>query len=621
MLSCLSTEALAAVIGLLDGRDIGRLWSCGDSVLNRRLGSGGCVKEFRLELQSLFPTKWPSLVRHFTRLQHFEVSYARGEAVEGDWIPNYSELSQSVRKIVLCFPKDTIAFFEALRSGFSFPHLEELKEVSTLLIRISKTPEEAQQIINSMMALLPPSLYSLTFTNWSSLQLPPHTSTWPRQLRQTNVMVTPPDFEHQQPDQGSSPAETDLLSTFLDFPPSLEVLQMQLSSKNMKLVFASIRWPSNLLSLSLWSQSAVAMSIADVQGLPRTLTCFNAKLSSASFSVEFLQALPPKLTELNLRGVPQLNERTLILLPRTLTKSSNLPTPTAENIKLFPPSITYLSSAQTYDDLPSGIRTIMDGMAGMDGGPKPPNHTWKRLPDSLTHLPHVHPDYLAEHTLPLSLRKLWMYQTYLTEHHVERFASTNITQLTLSGCTVPTKQLFQHLPRCISILSLVQVFPIIMGDEECKNLPETLLNLTLSPTQFTCQRPFHSLPSGLEFLSLRIDTLEEACFDPKRFAKLHSLNITLTNLSPGIARQFVTNIPRRVKRFVLSSPEGADTEITDEDLESLPPGLTNISLGQARNVTGRWLSRMPQFLDDIWIGTRVIAPKEGKKRGYSVFEN
>ena len=54
MLNRLSLDAIVAITNELEGRDIARLWICGDALLNHRLGRGGGVKKvfsnFRLSL-------------------------------------------------------------------------------------------------------------------------------------------------------------------------------------------------------------------------------------------------------------------------------------------------------------------------------------------------------------------------------------------------------------------------------------------------------------------------------------------------------------------------------------------------------------------------------------------
>ena len=580
MLNRLSIDVIVAITNELEGRDIARLWICGDALLNHRLGRGGGVKKFSQTFDSLFPGTWPSIVRYFASLEEFTVRHSWDEVPEGEWKPRYSDLSKTVVRIRLAHPDDIISFYDALLAGGT-PSLLELTNVSS---KSSRTMSD--EVLHSLMAHLP-HIQVLLFDAIFPLQLPP--SVWPKSLRRLYVNIF---------SLGEDPTV---------LPASLEELKLHSNSSPSLL---SIQWPPNLLKFESYY---FKLSLEELRYLPRSLT--DLKLPNTHFdnSPEFWKALPPQLAHLSL-GAFMETKPLIEPLPRTIKDFNRLPAPTFENVKLYPPSLTAILFPYTWHDpkiyelLPTGLRyASLNGAAARDGE----DLTWTRLPDTLESIDGLDMRYLDHYALPSCIRNLTVAQADLTDKRLDRLVSSKLDILTLHDCKYDPKALIRCLPKGLTSLSVQHYTTgglVMMDGETCKLLPKTLRTLTAHPMELTDPKALLHLPVGLEKLDIRSRSYQVGFLgDGVGFLpKLEELSIRVEDLTPGLAPYLFAILPRKLKSFFFLHPKETPLDITDASLEALPPGLLVFSTSSVPAlVSGSWLARKPRCLHSVWFGPKL----------------
>lgn len=590
----LPLDLLSEVLQHLEGRSIGRLWLCGSSQLQYSLAN--CVKRFELLIDSIYPSQWPSLVSHFPRLEEFSIHRVKEGLAEDEWIPNYSDLSQSLRRLNLLTTADFKAFMETLRSGHSFPHLEELTGISaghSMSVFELVDARNLAETAASFASFLPSSLKVLTIHKSTYFPLAP--CYWPKQLRKTNIFAT---------EQGSLEIMT--------LPETLEEVSITLHSDQI----TSFQWPPNLLTLTLRAQIKPGFAVDVVRQLPRSLTSLDLD-DTAGYaqvrSTELIKALPPDLTDLSLKNI-LINPNMLDLLPKSLTKFPELPWPDFDTIKLFPPNLTELNGCYHHPDiyasLPSSLRILSSSEDYWDDADAEVN--WPKLPDTLTSMDFVEPSYLAQHPFPAQLNELLLYAMDITAEIVDRWSTSNITDLTLQHChlTQGVDSLFS-LPRKLKRLVMLNMnSKSVPQAPHLKSFPSTLTELVLGGAELQAYPdPLKCLPRGLKKLHFSATTLNVGCLGKKGvciFPELVDLSMTLSSMTEGLEEHIFAHLPRKLKYFSFLLPQRKRMDITDETLSSLPRGLVDMTLSPATtNLTGTWLSKRPPALKRLCIGQYI----------------
>ena len=583
MLNRLSLDAIVAITNELEGRDIARLWICGDALLNHRLGRGGGVKKFSQTFDSLFPGTWPSIVRYFASLEEFTVLHAWREVPEGEWKPRYSDLSKTVVRIRLAHPDDIISFHEALLAGGT-PNLLELTNVSSTSSR--NLPEEDFQ---SLMAHLS-HLQVLVFDRMVAIRLPP--SVWPKSLRKLCVHL--------------------LDEAPIVLPEAMEELDWKIDESTPSPF--SIQWPPSLHTIAMSCNNAITLE--EARRLPRGLTDLRLPFSKFDNSPEFWKALPPNLTKLRLSAFVELKP-VIERLPRTIKSCYNLPAPTLENVKLYPPSLTAIEWSGTthdpkmYELLPTGLRRIVFAERART---REEDNPWTRLPDTLEEVQCLDGRYLDHYDLSSCLSNLKLSGTDLMDKRLDRLASSKLLFLILYECKFDSQALIGCLPQGLRTLSVNRCDNFAMDGELCKILPKTLLTLEAYPVALAEPQALVYLPIELEKLHFSTSSLEVgflgdgACLLPE----LKHLIIQVDDPIPGLAPYLLATLPRKLKTFNLIYPKTTPLDITDASLESLPPGLVILSIISAPAlVSGRWLARRPRCLYRVRLGNvNVETPSE-----------
>lgn len=591
MLSRLSNDALSEALSLLGGRDIGRLWLCGDSALNHRLGSGGCVKSFRLPLDSLFPTQWPSLVRHFSRLEEFLIRLEHGEIIEADWTPKYSDLSRTVRKVNFCLHADFDAFLATLKSGHTFDHIEEITGIQITTGSTDETEKDSQDRVIQFFGLVP-SLRAVTFNQDGFLSVAPRY--WPRSLRSIAIDIQLSDNET------------------LDFPDTLEelVIYLGLSGEGESERLLSANWPSNLVKANLFSDDNI-MSHEDIQRLPRRMTDLNLDMNELIPNEAFIKALPPALLCLRFNMREHMKDTKLIeLLPRTLTRADMLPPMTAENFKFFPPSLTLVRIGNVpalYGLLPAGIREVrVEEASSTEYGPET---KFPKLPDSLTAFNNLNLRYLDQHPLPANLRDLSLRAPDLTEEQAKQFSSSILTNLCLTSSSLAIASIIvPYLPQTLTKLVIRRCENITWDASDVQSLPQTLIDFEVGSVTLTGEKPLSYLPRRLERLHLTAQRLLPGCLGQSDFCpELSFLNFVLSEPPDGLAAYLFAMLPRKLKYFRLFTPATLDLGITDDSLLALPPGLVSLEFSGRAQISGAWQSKRPYPLRHAVFGSKAVA--------------
>ena len=563
MLNHLSIDAIVAITNELEGRDIARLWICGDALLNHRLGRGGGVKKFSQTFDSLFPGTWPSIVRYFASLEEFTVRHSWDEVPEGEWKPRYSDLSKSVVRVRLAHPDDIISFYEALLGGGT-PHLRELTTMDT--------PNHDPLIFRTLVAHLP-HIEVLRFRSFSvPLPLP---WVWPKNLRQISITI-------------DLPGEDSIV-----LPESLEVLKVS----RLKRSLHSIQWPPNLLKLILSNTEEIP--VEEALRLPRSLTVL--RLTGVRFenSPEFWKALPPHLTKLQVSM--RAGEQPMIeLLPRTLKRFHDLPVINLENVKFLPPSLTVIQELnialdpKVYELLPTGLRQL--NFVGYVTAKQGDDLIWTRLPDTLEQVFGLNARYLDHYALPRCIRKFSLSVDELTDKRLDKLVSSKMRLLSLFNCKLDAQAVIRCLPQGLTSLTLGRCADLAMGDEACKLLPKTLTHLTAYPVTLTNPKALLHLPVGLKELHIHSKTFEVGFLGDgaSLLPKLEALIVHIDKLTPGLAPYLFAILPRKLKHFQLAYPKEFPLDITDASLESLPRGLLTIETSSpSAQVSGSWYALKP----------------------------
>lgn len=584
------------IVTFLESISIARLWFCGDTRLNHRLGAGGCVRNFEPVIDSLRPTQWPSLVRHFARLEEFSVRCADQEGTATDWIPRYDELSPSLRRMKLSFPHDALAFFKTL-VDHPFPHLEELTGID-FFAALYRATSESEVDFASLSASIPTSLQTLRFS-FCYIPFPP--CLWPQHLTKITISIS---------HIGPSPVV---------FPPGLEELDLCVGANdddtNDPTSLFSATWPSGLLNLKVYMENDATLTLEDMKRLPRGLTSLDIQVRDPlELSDKLLMALPPNLIllDLHLNEVISTKEM-LALLPKSLTFCGNLPEqPSIELLKLFPPNLTYLleviTSPEFYGALPKGMQHIISSVDPEFSVEA--SEIWPRLPDSLIRLSGLNSHYLTQHSLPTQLTTLKLESIILEDAQVERLSeASKLTKLVLEACSYSSKRLFAHLPRNLTTLRFRESSPVVIDADDAQNLPQTLEDFISSKIAFGCPNLFSFFPKGLTSISFSIDSLEvgflgeKECFLPN----LTFLSISISSApAEGLAKHIFATLPRTLKYLEFMSPADTDLDITTDSLNLLPLGLISLNTAApAKKVKAEdW--KKPLSLKSARMGRQVL---------------
>ena len=125
-LESLPTELLSQITSYLTASEVTRLWICGDKHLQSALGTRGGALQLHLRPPELLHLFWPSIVRHFSCLQSFDLSDYNSSPTVRITRQHLEQLPRTMRILRLDARGSFLAFQEASLPN-SWPHLHTLE--------------------------------------------------------------------------------------------------------------------------------------------------------------------------------------------------------------------------------------------------------------------------------------------------------------------------------------------------------------------------------------------------------------------------------------------------------------------------------------------------------------
>lgn len=521
------------------------------------------MKDFRFTLDSRFPARWPSIVRHFRRLLRFSVVRSL-YSLEDGWNPRYGDLSPTIRIIKSELSQDLHSISSVVQSDSkAFPNLEALFLHGVDAQSVLKIAHERPTVHSIGGGLL------LGITDKILLPSSPlPTVPIPAHLQSLELFIGDAYY--------SSVGK-------IGFPEGLESLKLTWTElrTNPSCDFFPLL-PSTLRHLHLVNPMPIANSSTEIASLPRKLrslifsnnwdrTRARTPIQLDPLTEEHIKALPPQLTRLDQPcAIP---EHLLQGLPQSLTQCACLPVPTPESIKLFPPNLTCMDSVPFDPKVYVALPSTLTSLTALSLPPNPQNgrvkarkmQPWPKLPASLTEIQGLNSEYLLHHSVPEGVRIIeGRPECQWNEQRLRRLPKL-LTSLTLDQVSFGGEFAFEAMPRFLTKLTLSIPGAIEMKASDASSLPRTLKYLDLRLVHFTEPKVLDNFPSGLIALFLSAESLDMDCLKTLPAAELSSLVIHLRTYLPGLAHNLIVTLPRRLQSFQYWEHRRHQCDITDDD--------------------------------------------------------
>lgn len=579
MLPLLPGEIICGITDLLTAQEIAFLWTTGDKRLAERLGNGGGVKNYYLLLDPLYVAGWPSIIRHFTRLETFAAGSDIYTGYSPKWTPNWNDLSPTVHTIRISWTNDFESLLGAMREEGSIPNLRNLSvgngssdEMEEFLAKIAPKRHslrslelECADIGVLSLALLPPFLVKL------------------------NVSITSMD-----------------LTSGCAFPATLE--ELSLSVIDYQDFFGLL--PSGLQSLTFYTtNSEINLAPEDFALLPRGLT--ELRVAIEEITEDHLKALPPALIEFDLgANLTESQFKLMKLLPPTVTASLSLPEMTEESVSFFPRGLreayNIALNPAVFAQLPPNLKFA--GFAH-DNPPSTDEEPiqWPQLPNSLTHVTGLLPSYFDHHTLP-NLKRVEFHGIF-TASQVEKLPWG--LEYFASWALIEGTEWIASLPPTLTELDTFFDDEDALGEgvwptwslENFQQLPPNLETLCIGPLDQFTGECLTLLPSKLTNLKILTESLDADNMEHlARLLNLRQLNVKVWDTFPTDCRALVKNLPKRLMHFTYQPLRRTVIDLVDDDLKSLPVALMTFALYcDAQFITGSCAPYLPHYLDSFTI--------------------
>lgn len=554
MLGSLLCDLLPLITAKLEGIDIGRLWLCGNSIFNHRLSSKGVI-HFRLKLDPLYHIAWPSLVRHFHRLESFEMRHRYDWRALHDVEPCIGDLSPSLKTLHLESPYNTACFFEYLASHpDAFPSLESLSGAGPL-------PEACLALIDRLPRLTRVSNV-ICLDELTPAELPLH-------LVEIKLMIR----------------SSSLLPEQIVFPDCLESITLSGRMSSLFRPFSCLftGLPAGLQSLVVYDESRNrdVDSAPETELLPRSLKVLQLPTFTTPISLDLLRRLPPNLVKLHLRMDYRSHSsdfwtnndcEALQLLPKTLTSEDLCPKllpPTIANYHFYPPKISTFSKSTL--EIFACSHSKVDSVCLTDGFDAESKKL--RYPDSVT---------------SVEVKSLGM--SYVTggpgmppddslASIYERFP-LELLSLSLLNFKESYSLSPENLPRSLTSLH-IRSNVICLGPADCEALPRGLNYLHLySILLASASESFSLLPPKLHTLMVNVTELEIGCLKALPSLNLRKIHLRFQRKDETglLTADVLRTLPRKLHSFVLESHATPTHFVADQYLDNLPPGLLRMKL-------------------------------------------
>lgn len=551
----LPIELLSEISLMLGGRDITRLWNCGNKRLQHRLGEQGAVKHYDCA-PIRASAQLPSILAHL-RIQAVAIRF------EGPLSPKI-ELSPHLQQLMISWRQSGHKLCDA------FNHtLSSFQSLSALKLSASATPFQQG---DAALLKTPPALTNLmihfkSFDGSVSDILRPGLEKVTIQLDYIRILdfhfpsslvaavLTIESFE-QVDESGDFPQALSWLSVssrnyktstqlITKLPRSMTVLHIS-SDDSLESILKAV--PLSLMSLDIFNCREV-MTVDLMKLMPRTLLrSFLIKNMQNDLSLELVEQLPPALIELD-------------LVPNELRFLQKLPTG-LQLLKLMPHAFT----------LPTGDTECVF------------------LPKELKALTGLRSELIEFCALPESLEELSMIESTFQAQHARRLPS-GLKSLRIRSLSL------DFAPALPSRLKILQVWVhdaawTLMTDH-VMHLPRTLTNLSLATIQLESAETLSHVPQGLQNLALNMKSVESEGLSPLGRSQLRILCLIVQQDRAGLGDEILTRLPASLVSltYVTSS---VFKDITVDALKHLPRGLLTLTLPESPNIMT--LAEKPAFL-------------------------
>lgn len=556
-------EVLATITSHLKARGLCRLWFCGNTFLNERLGARGGVTHFALDQDSLSPQKWPSLIAHLPHITRLSIDN-NGDPDFTESIPTPLELPPQLRALELAFTGCAQHFCGGLaHSPARFQTLESLKLISSS----SKIKIKEIEPLRALPSLSGLTLAFISYNGALSDFLFPG-------LVKVHLYL-----EH-----------VDTINFKL--PSSLQHFQMRTGSHFT--IDGNADFPAGLQSVHIVSRKFRA-STKFFASLPRNLKHLTIPTEESLESV--LKAVPPFLLTLDLLNFQeQITLEHLKLFPRTITQSNLLmdllPAINLENADFLPPQLLALkrvpNNLPVLEKLPPGLTSLVCDRFTQD---PISNHARRiALPQNLTEVTSLAPELLEFCTLPESLVDLQIATGAFNAQHA-RGLPRGLKSLIFSS---PLLDCVSLLPSRLTTLHVhSDTVAWTLSTADAMLLPRTLTVLTLGEILVESAETLSHLPDGLQDLALYLPTLENDCLGSLSRTRLKTLTLTVDRDHPGLGDAILTNMPRTltILRYNVLTPGCKDIAV--DSFKLLPRGLYQLSIPDSPQI--RSLTEKPTF--------------------------
>jgi hypothetical protein len=326
----------------LPAEEIGHVWLCGNKRVNRSLGEGGAVKEWKHESPQPEAQAWPGLVQSFVCMTHFTLSAGIETAKTGRLAKVVLKyLPTTLQSIDLTHPQAESAWIEPSLIP-TFPEAKGWKEHFCNLKSLRLDGLTAWNN-TAMCSILPDTLESLSLignTDITKLDTLPRSLTYLKMPRYLKAPFTEEDAKSLPRSLTRFKTSTIFTKASLaHLPPQLRKLDCNMHSMG-GTQFSDIQaLPSSLTSLIL-KPPPLILNRFSLQCISRNLTCLNMFVPRGSL-IESFEFLPETLKKLKFRGPDDtVKDECLVALPPQLEE---LYLETAlialESLEKLPPSL------------------------------------------------------------------------------------------------------------------------------------------------------------------------------------------------------------------------------------------------------------------------------------------
>jgi hypothetical protein len=606
----LPPETLALIVRTITSQDVGCLWMCGTKLLMAKLCGGFAVTEWIYISSGLRFFHWPRLLSEFTRLVSISI---RDSTVASSTIikkEDVAYLARSLEFLQLEVYGSFWAFQHALRDQPSiFPNLSSLVILDNHIdnLQFTQSPlvwpssltcldlRTSMRQIELKLADIPQSLITLC-GRFGSFQ-GSRSEGFPQSLKKMEIQLPK------------------LSSDFCALlPPNLTHLQIRTHSD----IGNEWNWHEVPQGLQYLHVGKLKVVNADIARLPKSLTHLEVA-DSRDIDVNFLQYFPPGITHVGGLFPAFLEPDYSKYLPRTLQRLDSKIAVAA--LHSIPKSLTVLHIAR-----PSYHLRVQPTISSTE---------MKQFDRILSSLPlkkmFIETKIeLLDLSLPSTLTQLTVFYHTLKPATL-RSLPESITLLE-TGYALPSGKSFKDLPPHLISLnsgflrwhdekthpsnysylyhdSEAEVI-IELGPQCASFFPKWLKNLSLASIALSSAEWFSDLPATLETLELSLNNCISLSLKTMKLPpNLTKLRLKFDEDPTGSISPILMALPRSINALgvAIGAHNEKQSEISDEDLNNLPPNIVSMRLPTTSNpskLTGRCTTHFPRSLIIFHLGEK-----------------